>query len=232
MKDKYIKFKKKCHLINLKLSKSKLQFQNFGNVSQRLDDYHFVIKPSGVNLSKINYSDYPIVSIKDNKVIKGKLRPSSDTPTHSEIYKLDKNIKGITHAHSLYTTIWAQSEKKIPLLGTTHADYWKKDILVTKKLSNKEINKNYEKNTGLAIKKIFDNNYNVLENPGVLVANHGAFCWGSTAEDSFLNFERLEFIAELSYKTLEINKKSKMSKVLADKHFKRKHGPKAYYGQK
>ena len=232
MKTALIKIKKKCHIINLKLSRSNLQFQNFGNVSQRLDDQHFIIKPSGVNLNKTKYKDYPVISIKDNKIVEGKLKPSSDTPTHSEIYKLNKNIKGITHAHSLYATIWAQSEKKIPLLGTTHADYWKNDILVTKKLSNKEISNNYEKNTGLAIKKVFKKKYKILENPGVLIANHGAFCWGTNAEESFLNFERLEFIAELSYKTLRINQKSKMSKNLADKHFTRKHGPKSYYGQK
>ncbi len=229
---KFSKEKKNCHLINLLLSKSKLQFQTFGNVSERINKDLYVIKPSGVNLNKTNWKNYPIVDIKNNIVINNKLKPSSDTPTHTEIYKMSDEIGGITHAHSKYVTIWAQANKKIPNLGTTHSDYWKEDILITNILKANEIKKNYEKNTGLAIKKILKNKKKINENPGILVANHGGFCWGKTAKESFLNFQRLEFIAELAYKTLIINKNIKISDQLRSKHFNRKHGSKAYYGQK
>ena len=226
------KFKKICHKVNLQLSKSNLQFQTFGNVSQRIDSKHFIIKPSGANLDKISCKNYPIVRITNNKVVQGNLKPSSDTPTHSEIYKMDENINGITHAHSKYVAIWSQSQKKIPILGTTHADYWKNDIPITKKLTKKEITNNYEKNIGISIARVFTKKSKLKESPGVLVVNHGGFCWGKSAEESFLNFQRLEFIAELGYKTLIINKQTKMSKSLVRKHFYRKHGSKAYYGQK
>ena len=145
---------------------------------------------------------------------------------------MNSAIKGITHAHSKYVTIWSQSLKKIPPLGTTHADYWGDYVPITKPLSKKEILNNYEKNTGIAILRLFKNNKMLDKCPGVLVANHGGFCWGDSAEKSFLNFERLEFIAELAYKTLQLNNKTKTSKNLINKHFFRKHGDKAYYGQK
>ena len=227
----FSKEKKNCHLVNLNLSKSDLQFQTFANVSQRINEYLYVIKPSGVNLNKTNWKDYPIINIKNNHVMNGALKPSSDTPTHTEIYRMSKDIGGITHAHSKYVTIWAQANKKIPNLGTTHSDYWKEDILITKPLKKKEINTNYEKNTGVAIKKVFSSKKKLKENPGVLVASHGGFCWGKNAEESYLNFQRLEFIAELAFKALQINKKIKVNDTLKNKHFFRKHGIKAYYGQ-
>ena len=223
--------KQTCHKINVLLSKSNLQFQTFGNVSQRIDSEYFTIKPSGVNLTKISWKDYPIISIKNLKKVHGNLRPSSDTPTHAEIYKMHNDIKGITHAHSKYLTIWSQSKKKIPILGTTHADYWNCAIPITKPLSKNKINKNYEQNIGISIKKLFKYKKMLEGCPGVMVVNHGGFCWGNSAKDSYLNFERLEFIAELAFKTLIINKKSKVSKHIINKHFFRKHGKKSYYGQ-
>ena len=228
----FSEFKKKCHEVNLKLSKSNLQFQTFGNVSQRIDSDHFVIKPSGVNLEKTHFNLYPVIKISTGKVVEGKIKPSTDTPTHSEIYKMSKDIKGITHAHSKYATAWSQSLREIPTLGTTHADYWCKNVPITKKLSKKEINLNYEKNVGLSIAKIFRNKDKLKKCPGVLVVNHAGFCWGQSAKESFANFERLEFIAELAFKSLVINKNSTNSKYLIDKHFNRKNGRQSYYGQK
>ncbi len=226
------KFKIICHDTNIKLSKSKLTFQTFGNVSQRLDQDHFIIKPSGVDVARLNWQKYPVIRIIDNKIVNGKLNPSSDTPTHSEIYKMSKDIGGITHAHSKYVTIWAQSKKKIPILGTTHADYWDTDIPITKKITNNHIKKDYEKNIGKYIRDVFNGRNKIKNCPGVLVVNHGGFCWGKDAVHSFLNFEILEFVAETAFKTLQINKNSKIEKHLIKKHFSRKHGKVSYYGQK
>lgn len=225
-------FRKKCHEINLKLSRSTLQFQTFGNVSQRIDKDYYVIKPSGVNLEKTKFNLYPVIKISSNKVVEGKLKPSTDTPTHTEIYKMSENIKGITHAHSKYVTAWSQSLREIPAIGTTHADYWGESIPITKQLSKKNIKINYEKNVGLSIVKIFKKKHNLDKCPGVLVANHAGFCWGVSAEESYLNFERLEFIANLAYKSLTINKKTSASKNLIERHFNRKNGKQSYYGQK
>lgn len=178
------KFKKNCHKINLRLSRSTLQFQTFGNVSQRIDKDYYVIKPSGANLEKTKFNLYPVIKISTNKVVEGKLKPSTDTPTHTEIYKMSENIKGITHAHSKYVTAWSQSLREIPAIGTTHADYWGQNIPITKKLSKKNIKINYEKNVGLSIAKIFKKKYKLEKCPGVLVANHSGFCWGVSAEES------------------------------------------------
>ena len=225
------KFKKDCHRINLKLSRSKLQFQTFGNVSQRINKYYYVIKPSGVDLEKIKSNKYPVIEISTGKVVDGKLNPSTDTPTHTEIYKMSEKIKGITHAHSIYATAWSQSLKEIRAIGTTHADYWSKSVPITKRLSAKKVKFDYEKNVGLSIVEIFKKNIELNECPGVLVANHAGFCWGSSAEESFLNFERLEFIAELAYRSLMINNRVSISNYLIKKHFYRKNGKKSYYGQ-
>lgn len=225
------KFKKKCHKINLKLSNSNLQFQTFGNVSQRIDKDHFVIKPSGIDLKKVHYNLYPVIKISTGKVMEGKTKPSTDTPTHSEIYKMSEDIKGITHAHSKYATAWSQSLKEIPTLGTTHADYWLENIPITKQLSKREINTDYEKNVGISIAKIFRNKDKLKKCPGVLVVNHAGFCWGESADESFANFERLEYIAELAYMSLVINKNAVTSKHLIHKHFTRKNGKQSYYGQ-
>lgn len=220
----------KCHKINKDLVKSKLNFQTFGNVSQRIDNKYFTIKPSGIDVLGTSWQDYPIVKIDNLKTVKGKFRPSIDTPAHAEIYKFSNNIKGIVHAHAMYSVCWSQAKKKIPILGTTHADYWYSDIKVTRSLTRTEIKKNYEKNIGKSITELFNPN-NIIDNRGVLVANHGGFCWGSSALEAFKNFERLEFVAELAFKTLLINKKNKISKELIGKHFFRKNGTKAYYGQ-
>ena len=223
--------KKKCHAINLKLQNSKLQFQNFGNVSLRIDEKNFVIKPSGINVKKTKFYDFPVVNIDSKKSI-GKLKPSSDTLTHLEIYKNFRNIRSIVHTHSKYAVIWSQSNKSIPNLGTTHADYWLNEIPITSNLKNSEIKKNYETNIGKKIvEKLRKIKNNVEICPGILVQSHGPFTWGFNHEDGFKNAERLELIAELAYKSLILNKNIKINKILIEKHFYRKHGKSKYYGQ-
>ncbi len=220
--------KKKCHLGNLKVSNSKLTFQNFGNLSLRINKDLFIIKPSGVNLKKTNYKDYPIVSIKKKKY-NYKLKPSVDTNFHLEIYKKFKNINSIVHTHSKYATIWAQACKSIPNKGTTHSDYWLNDIPVTKKLTKKQIEKDYEKNIGKEIVNVLTKDFT----NGLLIANHGVITFGKNIEEAILYAERLEYIAEMAFKTdaLTRNKKNLISKYLMNKHYYRKHGKKSYYGQ-
>ena len=150
---KYQKLALECINQNKKLVKKKLVIHNFGNVSNRYDNDHFAIKPSGANISKLKPSDIPIINISSGRQVSGKLKPSTDTPTHLEIYKSHKNIKSITHTHSTYATVWAQSAKSIPLIGTTHADYWKNEVPIVNYITSKDLNKNYEKNTGKLILK-------------------------------------------------------------------------------
>ena len=220
--------KKKCHLGNLKVSNSELTFQNFGNLSLRINDDIFTIKPSGANLNKVNYKDYPIISIK-KKRNNYKLKPSVDTDFHLEVYKNFKNINCIVHTHSKYGTIWAQACKGIPNKGTTHSDYWLKDIPITKKLSKKQIIKDYEKSIGQEIVKVLKKTFTY----GLLIANHGVITFGKNIEEAILYAERLEYIAEMAFKTEALNKSHKplISKDLIKKHYFRKHGNKSYYGQ-
>ena len=221
--------KKRCHLGNLKISKSNLIFQNFGNLSLRINNDIFTIKPSGVKLDKVNYKDYPIISIKKKKN-NFKLKPSVDTDFHLEVYKNFKNINSIVHTHSKYATIWAQACKSIPNKGTTHSDYWLNDIPITKKLSKKQIIKDYEKNIGQEIVKVLSKTFT----HGLLIANHGVITFGKNIEEAILYAERLEYIAEMAFKTnlLIKNNKSSISKDLIKKHYFRKHGSYSYYGQK
>ncbi len=222
----------KCIHQNKEIVKKKLVLQNFGNVSIRIDDDHFVIKPSGVDLNKIKISDMPILNIKNHKKIFGKLKPSSDTETHIEIYKKYSKIKSITHTHSTYATGWAQTGKPIPLLGTTHADFWEKEIPIVNFISRKQINKNYEKYTGkLIIETLIKKKLNPYRCPGVLVMGHGPFTWSTELEGSTKNAEALEFVAKLAFISSQLKIKNKIPTYIANKHFKRKHGKKAYYGQ-
>ena len=223
---------KDCLDLNIKLTELKLCFQNFGNLSLRIDKNNFVIKPSGVNLSKTKSKDFPIINIKNGKSSNSKLKPSSDTPTHLEIYKKYPRINGVAHTHSYFATAWAQSCNKINIKGTTHSDFSKFPIPVTKKLTKNQIAKNYEKSIGISI---FDclkkNKISPYFSPGVLVANHGPFAWGKTAEETIKNIEAIEIIAKLAFLTNVINPKNNIDKDLINKHFERKHGDKAYYGQ-
>ena len=224
---------KNCHVANVSLAKSSLVIHSFGNISSRIDDKYFTIKPSGANLNILKHTDYPIIRISDNKIIKGKLNPSTDTPTHCLLYKKYREIGGIAHTHSKFATAWSQAKKSILILGTTHADYSQKNIQVTNPLKKNQIIKNYEKNIGNSIIDCLKKSkIKPLECPGILVANHAPFSFGINANQAFKNAEILEYIAELAYLSLQINSKSKIDINLIKKHFFRKHGPSSYYGQK
>ena len=232
MKKNIIKFAELCLKQNKIVVEKNLVIQNFGNVSLRIDNDHFVIKPSGVNLYKINVKDMPVVNIKKRKKIFGKLKPSSDTETHLEIYKKYKNIKSVTHTHSTYATGWAQTGKSIPLLGTTHADFWEKDIPNVKFLTKNKVVNDYEKNTGkIIIETLNKLKLNAYNCSGVLVMGHGPFVWSDKIDGSIKNAEALEFIAKLAFISNQLKIKKKLPRYISNKHYYRKHGKKAYYGQ-
>tara|TARA_Y100000389_G_scaffold197153_1_gene231207 strand:+ start:296 stop:994 length:699 start_codon:yes stop_codon:yes gene_type:complete len=229
----YFKLASACINQNKKLIQKKLIIYNFGNVSLRLDKDHFVIKPSGAKISNLVPNDIPIINIKSGKKIKGRLKPSTDTPTHLEIYKHNKYIKSITHTHSTYATVWAQSAKPIPLIGTTHADYWKNEVPVVKFVSLKDINKGYEKITGkLILKTLKNKKLDVYKCPGVIVAGHGPFTWGTKIDSSVIMAEILEFVAQTTFQSYLLKIKKKLPKHISNKHYVRKNGKKSYYGQK
>ena len=229
--NKFDKIKKTSYKANLDLKESKLVIQNFGNVSVRYENY-IIIKPSGVNLKKISYDNMVPVNIFDGKYT-GRLKPSSDTPTHIEIYKHYRDIQSIVHTHSPYATSWAQAGFPIPCFGTTHADFWEDKIPITRKLKKKEVETNYEKNTGLVIIETLRKlRTTPLKSPGVLVNNHGVFTWGESPQDAIKNAEAIELIAKMAFNSLMINPDLKpVDKILHNKHFYRKHGENKYYGQ-
>ena len=227
------KLKKEVCDANLQLVAEGLVIQTWGNVSG-IDRARglVVIKPSGVSYDGMKPRHMVVISLATGKVVDGKLKPSSDTETHLELYRAFKNIGGIVHTHSLYATAWAQAKKTLPSYGTTQADYWYGEVPCTRAMTHAEIKNDYEKNTGRVIVETFRKK-NPLENPSVLVASHGPFTWGRDVADAVHNAEVLEFIARLASETLHINPATKpMPSSLLDKHFLRKHGAKAYYGQK
>jgi L-ribulose-5-phosphate 4-epimerase len=218
---------------NLKLVAEGLVIQTWGNVSG-IDRARglVVIKPSGVPYDGMKPEHMVVVSLADGKVVEGNLKPSSDTPTHLELYRAFKEIGGVVHTHSLCATAWAQAKKNLPSYGTTQADYWHGEVPCTRAMTPKEIKNDYEVNTGKVIAETFKKK-NPLQHPAVLVASHGPFTWGKDVGDAVHNAEVLEFVARLASETLRINPKTKpMQSVLLDKHFLRKHGANAYYGQK
>ena len=218
---------------NLDLVKEGLVIQTWGNVSG-VDREHdlVVIKPSGVPYEGMKLEHMVVVSLETGNVVEGNLKPSSDTPTHLVLYRAFKNIGGVVHTHSLYATAWAQAGKALPAYGTTQADYWYGEVPCTRKLTPAEIKTDYEANTGEVIVESFKK-LDPMQHPAVLVASHGPFTWGADAHDAVHNAIVLEFIARLASETLRLNPKTApMQPALLDKHFLRKHGPKAYYGQK
>lgn len=218
---------------NLELVARGLVIETWGNASG-VDRERgvVVIKPSGVAYSEMKPEQMVVVSLATGKVVEGKLKPSSDTPTHLVLYRAFKKIGGVVHTHSLYATAWAQAGKKIPSYGTTQADYWHGKVPCTRCLTAKEIKSDYEISTGEVIVETFKKK-NPLEHPAVLVASHGPFTWGRDVHDAVHNAGVLEFIARLASETLRINPRTRpVDPVLLDKHFLRKHGPNAYYGQK
>jgi L-ribulose-5-phosphate 4-epimerase len=217
---------------NLDLVKEGLVIQTWGNASVVEREYDLVvIKPSGVPYAGLKPEQMVVVSLETGSVVEGALKPSSDTPTHLALYRAFKDIGGIVHTHSLYATAWAQARKAIPAYGTTQADYWHGEVPCTRALTSKGIEGDYEKNTGGVIVERFKK-LNPLEHPAVLVASHGPFTWGRNVEEAVQNAVVLEFVARLAGETLRLNPKTKpMPSALLDKHFHRKHGPNARYGQ-
>ena len=218
---------------NLKLVAEGLVVQTWGNASG-IDRARglVVIKPSGVPYDGMKPQHMVVISLESGRVVDGYLKPSLDTPTHLELYRAFPKIGGVVHTHSLYATAWAQAGRGIPSFGTTQADYWYGEVPCTRALTAAEIKNDYEKNTGLVIAKLFKK-LNPLEHPAVLVASHGPFTWGKNVDDAIHNAAVLEFIARLASETLRINPKTKpVHPALLDKHFLRKNGAKAYYGQK
>lgn len=217
---------------NLDLVGEGLVIQTFGNVSG-IDRERglVVIKPSGVAYDRMKPEHMVVVSLQTAEVVEGKLRPSSDTPTHLVLYRAFKDIGGIVHTHSLHATAWAQARREIPPLGTTHADFGYGPVPCTRLMTAKEIKSDYEVNTGHVIVERFAG-LDPLDRPAVLVARHGPFAWGRTPNEAVHHAVVLEFLARLAGETLRINPKiPTMQRVLLDKHFLRKHGPAAYYGQ-
>jgi len=218
---------------NLDLVREGLVIQTFGNVSG-IDRERglVVIKPSGVAYDKMKPEHMTVVALNSGQVVEGDLRPSSDTPTHLVLYRAFKEIGGITHTHSLYATAWAQAQKAIPSFGTTQADSWYGEVSCTRLMTPDEIKTDYEANTGHVIVERFKG-LDPMQQPGVLVASHGPFSWGKDPHEAVHNAAILEYVAKLASETLRINPETTpIQSVLLDKHFLRKHGAKAYYGQK
>ncbi len=223
--------KKQVYEANMKLPAYGLVTFTWGNVSGiDRDKGLFVIKPSGVEYDKLKLEDMVVMNLQGEKV-EGKYSPSSDTPTHLELYKAFEDIGGIVHTHSSYATSWAQAGRSIPCYGTTHADYIYGEIPCARSLSRDEIDGEYEKNTGLLIIDTFKDRDPVAV-PAVLCANHGPFTWGKDAAEAVHNAVVLEEVSKMAYRTELINKEVQPApKVLQDKHYFRKHGEGAYYGQ-
>jgi L-ribulose-5-phosphate 4-epimerase len=218
---------------NLDLVKEGLVIQTFGNVSgiDRASG-RVVIKPSGVGYDTIKPEHMVVVALDSGEVVAGDLRPSSDTQTHLVLYRAFKAIGGIVHTHSLFATAWAQAKREIPALGTTHADYFHGPVPCTRAMTPKEIKDDYEIETGNVIIERF-RKLDPLAFPGALVASHGPFAWGKTVAKAVENAVVLEYLARLASETLRVNPRAgAMQRALLDKHFLRKHGPGAYYGQK
>lgn len=218
--------------LNKQLQKSGLQINQFGNVSIRYNDL-CLIKPSGIDLKKITYKDISVVKIKNKKLLSG-LKPSVDLNIHLELYKKFNNIKSIVHTHSLYASSWAQCGRQIPCYGTTHADYYPKEIPITNFPKKSLIKENYEREIGISIiNKLNLLKLNDQKIPGILVANHGVVSWGPSPKLAMENAHAIEFIAHLAFNSEILNKRTKKLPVfLHRKHYNRKHGKKSYYGQK
>lgn len=217
---------------NLDLYATGLVIQTFGNVSgiDRASGL-VVIKPSGMPYDKLRPDDMVVVELASGKTIDSPLRPSSDTPTHLEIYREFDKVGGVVHTHSMYATAWAQARREIPALGTTHADYFRGYIPCARLLTPDEIKGDFEANTGKVIIERFAN-IDPMEVPAVLVADHGPFAWGATPHDAVHNAALVEYLAQLSHLTVSIDPDAlPISRELLDRHYLRKHGPDAYYGQ-
>ncbi len=233
MSSKYKDLKQECYEANMQLDALGLVVYTFGNVSavDRANGV-FAIKPSGVPYEVLKPEDIVILDF-DNNIIEGTMRPSSDTKTHSFLYKNWDDIGGIAHTHATYSCAWAQSQLDIPIFGTTHADHLTSDIPCAPPMSDDLIQGNYEHNTGIQILDCFKNkglSYKEVEM--ILIGNHGPFAWGKNAAKAVYNSKVLEVVAEMAYLTRQINPNApRLKDSLIKKHYERKHGKNSYYGQ-
>jgi L-ribulose-5-phosphate 4-epimerase len=229
----YSELKKRVFEANLDLVKHGLVIFTWGNVSEIDRDKGIIaIKPSGLAYDTMTWQDMVLVDL-DGKVVDSKWKPSSDTPTHLVLYHDFKEIGGIVHTHSEWATSWAQMGIPIPALGTTHADYFYGEIPCTRKLTMEEVNSQYELETGHVIVETFhDKNIDPSAVPAVLIDGHGPFSWGKSANDAVHNAVVLEQVAKMAHHALTMNKVTGIDQYLLDKHYLRKHGKNAYYGQK
>ncbi|MPW35094.1 L-ribulose-5-phosphate 4-epimerase [Vibrio sp. B1Z05] len=228
----YQNLKQRVLKANLQLPKYGLVTFTWGNVSEIDRELGVIaIKPSGVEYDDMTINHIVVVDL-NGAIIEGELNPSSDTATHIEIYKAFPNVGGVVHTHSRSATIWAQAGIDIPALGTTHADYFYGDIPCTRRLSNTEIAQEYERNTGLVIVEEFSQRrIDPMAVPSAIVAGHAPFSWGKNANDAVHNAVVLEEISAMALATRALNSGIKLQPELSDKHYLRKHGENAYYGQ-
>ncbi|MFA7126443.1 MAG: L-ribulose-5-phosphate 4-epimerase [Bacilli bacterium] len=223
--------KKQVFEANMALPRHNLVTFTWGNVSaiDRVASL-IVIKPSGVNYNSMQIEDMVVVNL-EGEVVEGKYRPSSDLLTHLELYKAWPMIGGIVHTHSTWATSWAQARRSIPCYGTTHADYIYGDVPCARSLTTEELQGSYEKNTGLVILEAFQNR-DPVATPAVLCSNHGPFTWGKDAQEAVYNAVVLEEVARMAYRCEMLNPTIQQApQQLQDKHYYRKHGANAYYGQ-
>lgn len=224
--------KEKVFEANLDLVKHGLVIFTWGNVSGiDREKGLVVIKPSGVSYEAMKAEDMVVVDLKTGEVVEGSLKPSSDTPTHLALYRAFPEIGGVVHTHSTYATAWAQAGKDIPNIGTTHADYFHESIPCTRDMSESEVKGEYELETGNVIVERFKE-MNPMHTPGVLVKNHGPFSWGTSPADAVHNAVVMEQVAKMAEIAYSVNPGLTMNPLLVEKHFSRKHGPNAYYGQR
>ena len=223
--------KKEVYEANMELKEKGLVIYTWGNVSGiDRENNLVVIKPSGVEYDELSPEDMVVVDF-DQNVVEGRYRPSSDTATHIELYKAFDNLGGVVHTHSTWAVTFAQAGMAIPALGTTHADYFYGEIPCTRDLTAAEINMDYEKNTGVVIVETIGDR-DAMEVPGIVVKNHGPFAWGTSPANAVYNAVVLDKVAEMAHHTMTLNPHVKPApQYLMDKHYFRKHGENAYYGQ-
>ncbi|SNR31334.1 L-ribulose 5-phosphate 4-epimerase [Maribacter sedimenticola] len=233
MSSKYKALKEECFEANIELNDLGLVIYTFGNVSAvDRNNGVFAIKPSGVPYEKLRPEDIVILDY-ENTIVEGSMRPSSDTKTHAYLYKNWNHIGGIAHTHATYSVAWAQAQQDIPIFGTTHADHLTVDIPCAKPMNDQLIAGNYEHNTGIQIIDCFkERNLSPNEVEMILIGNHGPFAWGTSAAKAVYNSKVLETVAQMAYLTLQINPNApRLKEALIKKHYERKHGKNAYYGQ-
>lgn len=233
MMSKFKELKREVYEANMRLPELGLVLFTFGNASAvDRDEGVFAIKPSGVPYEEMNPGDIVIVDF-DNEVVEGEMRPSSDTKTHAVLYRHWENIGGIVHTHSTYGTAWAQSQKDIPIMGTTHADHLTEDVPCAPPMKDEMIQGDYEHQSGFQVLNCFEERgLSYEEVPMVLLGNHAPFTWGKTVEKAVYNSAVLEEIAKMAYLALQVNPEApRLKESLIRKHYERKHGKDAYYGQ-